>query len=84
MFGNDLEVFYDTPQVDAAASVEEEVAAFFRQHPYILVSEERLAVLLCRPLGLVAQAVRRMEEAGSLARKHEDTILYVEGGVAGA
>jgi len=58
-------------------SVEREVIEFFKQHPYLLVSEERLAALLCRPLHMVSDAVRSMEEAGLLARKDSRTLLGV-------
>jgi hypothetical protein len=58
-------------------SVEREVAGFFEEHPYLLVSEERLAALLCRPPNMVTQAVKCMEEAGLLARKDNQTLLCI-------
>jgi hypothetical protein len=67
-----------TFEVEADLRVESEVAAMFRDHPYLLVSESRLASLLCRPLEMVRGAVARLEEKGILARKDEDTILCTE------
>ena len=58
-------------------SVEREVAGFFKEHPYLLVSEERLAALLCRPPHMVTQAVKCMEEAGVLVRKDNQTLLCI-------
>jgi hypothetical protein len=59
-------------------SVRREVFVFFKDHPFLLVSEERLAALLCRPLDMVAAAVRSLEESGFLARKGEETLLCRE------
>jgi hypothetical protein len=58
-------------------SVEREVVGFFKEHPYLLVSEERLAALLCRPPHMVTQAVKCMEEAGLLVRKDNQTLLGI-------
>lgn len=58
-------------------SVEREVIGFFKEHPYLLVSEERLAALLCRPLHMVGQAVKYMEETGLLARKDSRTLIGI-------
>lgn len=61
-----------------SGSVEKEVARFFKDHPFLLVSERRLAALLCRPLEMVTEAVRALEEEGFLARKGEDTLLCAQ------
>lgn len=71
-------VYYGNTSAPAAKrneSVEREVIGFFQDHPYLLVSEERLAALLCRPPQMVTQAVKHMEEAGLLARKDNQTLL---------
>jgi DNA-binding MarR family transcriptional regulator len=60
-----------------AMMVEREVVGFFKEHPYLLVSEERLAALLCRPPHMVTQAVKCMEEAGLLVRKDNQTLLGI-------
>lgn len=58
--------------------VRKEVLVFFKDHPFLLVSEERLAALLCRPLDMVAAAVRSLEHDGFLTRKDEETLLCSE------
>lgn len=73
-------VYYGNTSAPAARrdeSVEREVIGFFKEHPYLLVSEERLAALLCRPPHMVTQAVKSMEEAGLLARKDNQTLLGI-------
>jgi hypothetical protein len=59
--------------------VREEVVRFFRDHPFLLVSEGRLAVLLCRPVEMVVAAVNALEREGFLFRKGEETLLCAEG-----
>jgi hypothetical protein len=74
-------VYYGNIEVPVARrneSVEREVSEFFKAHPYLLVSEERLAALLCRPPHMVIQAVRSMEEAGLLTRKDNQTLLGID------
>lgn len=63
---------------ESRATVEREVADFFSGHPYLLVSEDRLAVLLCRPFDMVAEAVKAMEDAGRLARRGDDGLLFTD------
>jgi hypothetical protein len=60
---------------DADGSVLREVADFFTQHPFLLVDEKRLAVLLCRPLKMICDSVRALENAGFLIRKDEGTLI---------
>jgi len=62
---------------DAEESVLKEVAAFFEDHPFLLVDEKRLAVLLCRPLQMISQAVRALEDAGFLGRRDEETLICI-------
>ena len=68
--------------LEGSGTVEREVAGFFRDLPFLLVSERRLAALLCRPLGMVVEAVRVLEEEGFLTRKGEDTLVCAEGNLA--
>lgn len=63
-------------------SVEREVVGFFKDHPFLLVSESRLAALLCRPPEMVEAAVGALEETGFLARRGEETLLCVEDSMA--
>jgi hypothetical protein len=58
-----------------AALVKEEVRDFFSANPFLLVSESRLAVLLCRPSHMVRQAVTALEDEGLLERRDEDTLV---------
>ncbi len=58
-----------------SVSVTREVIGFFKANPFLLVSEARLATLLCRPPELVYDAVRSLEESGLLARKFGKTLL---------
>jgi hypothetical protein len=64
-------------------SVEREVASFFKDYPFLLVSEKRLASLLCRPLEMVEEAVVALEKTGFLTRKGEETLLCTEDYMAG-
>ena len=66
-----------SPGIEGERSVEKEVLGFFREHPFLLVSENRLAALLCRPLDMVSEAVKAMEMKGLLARKDNQTLLSV-------
>jgi hypothetical protein len=63
--------------------VEREVVALFKDHPYLLVSDARLASLLCRPLEMVEEAVAALENAGFLARKDGETLLCTEDYILG-
>ncbi len=62
----------------ASGSVRREVTALFKANPFLLVSEERLASLLCRPPAMVHEAVRALEEAGFLTREYGEALLGVE------
>ncbi len=77
-----MEYYGDETACDVKASVsvtvKKEVAGFFKSNPYLLVSEERLASLLCRPPEIVCEAVRSLEEAGLLTRGFGETLLGVE------
>ena len=65
-------------------SVQKEVIGFFKSNPFLLVSETRLASLLCRPPEIVCEAVRSLEEAGLLTRKYGEALLGVEDNLARA
>jgi hypothetical protein len=66
----------------ASDSVRGEVIGFFKTNPFLLVSETRLASLLCRPPDMVCEAVRELEEAGLLTRRYGETLLGVEEALA--
>jgi len=68
----------ETKRPSAADAVEGEVIDFFKANPFLLVSEGRLASLLCRPPEMVSEAVRALEEAGMLARRFGEALLGVE------
>ncbi|MDD3717439.1 MAG: hypothetical protein PHP28_02100 [Actinomycetota bacterium] len=71
---------YGNPDViDPAAggSVKAEVIGFFKANPFLLVSEGRLASLLCRPHDMVCEAVKSLEEAGLLTRRFGEALLGV-------
>lgn len=63
--------------LDVSGSVQREVAGFFKEYPFLLVDEKRLAVLLCRPIEMVSEAVRLLEEAGFLARRDKETLTCI-------
>ena len=63
-------------------AVKREVLGFFKRNPFLLVSEERLSVMLCRPPDMVLDAVRSLEDAGLLKRRSGGTLLGVEEGLA--
>jgi hypothetical protein len=75
-----LSVRYST----ASSSVRSEVIGFFKANPFLLVSERRLASLLCRPPEMVYEAVRTLEEAGLLTRRFGEALLGVEKALAEA
>lgn len=58
-----------------AARVREEILDFFAANPFLLVSERRLASLLCRPPHLVREAVSLLEDEGLLKHRDEDTLI---------
>ncbi len=58
-----------------AGIVIREIRDFFTSNPFLLVSERRLATLLCRPPHLVREAVRILEGEGLLERRDEDTLI---------
>ena len=64
--------------LEASGCVQREVLGFFKDHPFLLVSEGRLATLLCRPPSMVCEAVRELERAGLLARRYDGILLGVE------
>jgi hypothetical protein len=68
--------------IDADGSVLREVTGFFREYPFLLVDEQRLAVLLCRPLSMVSNAVKTLEATGVLRRSGEDTLICMAGQMA--
>jgi hypothetical protein len=70
--------------VAAAASVRSEVIDFFKANPFLLVSEARLASLLCRPPEMVCEAVRMLLDAGILTRRYGEALLGVEENLKGA
>lgn len=63
--------------LEASGSVQKEIIGFFKDHPFLLVSEGRLACLLCRPPDMVRESVRALEEAGLLLRKDGEILLGV-------
>jgi len=63
-------------------SVRNEVIGFFKSNPFLLVSEGRLASLLCRPPDMVSEAVRSLEKAGLLTRSYGEALLGVEDNLA--
>ncbi|OFW59023.1 MAG: hypothetical protein A2W01_09800 [Candidatus Solincola sediminis] len=65
--------------VDADGSVLREVAHFFKENPFLLIDEKRLATLLCRPLQMVSQSVSTLERAGFLGRRDEETLVCIAG-----
>jgi len=69
---------------EMSGAVRSEVIGFFKSNPFLLVSEERLASLLCRPPEMVNEAVRFLEEAGLLARSFGAALLGVEDSLANA
>lgn len=71
---NNSGVYYSA----ADGSVKTEVVGFFQDNPFLLVSEGRLASLLCRPYDMVCEAVRALEEEGLLKRRFGDALLGVE------
>ncbi len=72
LYGNEM-----TADPEASVSVQREIIGFFKDHPFLLVSEGRLACLLCRPPDMVCEAVRSLEEEGLLLRKDGETLLGV-------
>jgi hypothetical protein len=62
----------------AAASVKSEIIDFFRDNPFLLVSEARLASLLCRPPEMICEAVGMLLEAGLLTRRYGEALLCVD------
>jgi hypothetical protein len=67
-----------TRLIAAAGSVKSEIIAFFRANPFLLVSEARLASLLCRPPEMVCEAVRMLLDAGVLTRRYGEALLCVD------
>jgi len=57
------------------AVVEEEILGLFGCNPFLLVDEEMLATLLCRPPHLVKAAVGLLEREGKLKRSHQNTLV---------
>jgi DNA-binding MarR family transcriptional regulator len=76
-YGNEISV-----DPEASGSVQKEIIGFFKDHPFLLVSESRLACLLCRPPSMVSEAVRALEEAGLLLRRNGEILLGVEDNLA--
>lgn len=57
--------------------VKNEVLSFFEANPFLLVSEERLASMICRPRDMVCQAVRELESAGLISRRFGEALLGI-------
>jgi len=70
--------------IAAAASVKSEVIDFFKANPFLLVSEARLAALLCRPPEMVNEAVGVLLDTGLLTRRYGEALLGVEENLKGA
>ena len=86
-FGNGIRYmeYYDKEinrEASVNMSVQQEVIGFFKSNPFLLVSETRLASLLCRPPEVVCEAVRALEEAGLLTRRYGEALLGVEDNLA--
>jgi hypothetical protein len=73
---------YFTEGISSSRSVQREVVGFFRTHPFLLVSESRLASLLCRPPEMVCEAVKVLEEEGLLTRRYGEALWGVEESLA--
>ena len=71
-------------QSAACDAVTREVIGFFKANPFLLVTEGRLAALLCRPPEMVCEAVHTLEAAGLLKRRYGDALLGVEESLAEA
>ncbi|MEW6553433.1 MAG: hypothetical protein AB1384_03995 [Actinomycetota bacterium] len=67
-----------TRLIAAATSVKDEIIDFFKANPFLLVSEARLAALLCRPPEMVCEAVAVLLDAGLLARRYGEALLCVK------
>ncbi|MBN2027117.1 MAG: hypothetical protein JW854_10215 [Actinobacteria bacterium] len=83
--GNRCMGYYDNQialNPETSGSVKSEVIGFFKSNPFLLVSEARLASLLCRPIDMVNEAVRALEEAGLLTRSFGEALLGVEDNLA--
>ena len=76
-YGNEI-----AADLEASDSVQKEIIGFFKDQPFLLVSEGRLASLLCRPPSMVREAVRALEEEGLLLRRNGETLLGVEDNLA--
>jgi hypothetical protein len=66
-----------TRLIAATSSVKGEIVDFFNANPFLLVSEARLAALLCRPPEMVCEAVSLLLDAGLLTRRYGEALLGV-------
>jgi hypothetical protein len=63
--------------------IKEEIIDFFASNPFLLVSEDWLASLICRPARLVEEAVLELLAEGTLEKRDRHILLgHVEGSVA--
>ncbi|MGQ9536380.1 MAG: hypothetical protein ACUVT4_04010 [Actinomycetota bacterium] len=72
------------PVDDEPSSLERikgEITGFFAGNPFLLVSEDWLAFLLCRPVGLVERAVLELVSEGTLGKR--DRHVFLETGEEG-
>lgn len=68
----------DTSRESGSSShekVKREIEEFFAANPFLMVCENRLASLLCRPPRLVEMAVRELERDGCLERRDAHTLV---------
>lgn len=75
------------PVDDEPSSLERikgEITGFFAGNPFLLVSEDWLASLLCRPVGLVEKAVLELVSEGTLGKRDRHVFLETEEGLAHA
>ncbi len=66
----------------ALQMIKDEIIAFFAANPFLMVSEEWLATLLCRPLLLVREAVLELTAEGRLEKDRQVLVSAVGGGMA--
>jgi len=70
-------------ELSSLRRIKREIADFFAANPFLLVSEDWLASLLCRPVRLVEAAVRELMAESILERRHHYLALdSAEGGLA--
>lgn len=55
--------------------VEREILDLFDGNPFLLVDEDKLSSLLCRPIQLVMAAVSLLEKEGKLRRSRQHSLI---------